>query len=195
MSKPVNPEEPERSAAVRLPQHRPYRLIRNRVSNNKVRAKTVLTAFGVVSLLATALSGCGAGDGDTPPPAENQVEILELEVENDQYAAPDLDRAGMSIGDMDIFSGNAIKNGQKVGRGGGTCQAIHVDGEKVTSQCLLTMQFESGSVTLQAVWVRGANPLDMAITGGTGSYLDAGGSVRFWDIGTPNERVRAEIIR
>ncbi|QBS45113.1 hypothetical protein [Nocardia sp. CS682] len=74
---------------------------------------------------------------------------------------------------MDVFSGNAIKDGRKVGRGGGTCQAIHVDGEKVTTQCLLTMQLESGSVTMQALWVRGSSPLDMAITGGTGSYLDA----------------------
>ncbi|MFI9401198.1 hypothetical protein [Nocardia sp. NPDC052316] len=163
--------------------------------NNKVRAKTVLTVCGVVSLLPIAVSGCGAADGDTRAPAANQVEILELHVENDQYAAPDLDRAGMSIGDMDVFSGNAIKDGLKVGRGGGTCQAVHVDAEKVTAQCLLTMQLESGSVTMQALWVRGSEPLDMAITGGTGSYLNVGGTVRFWGIGTPNERVRAEIIR
>ncbi|MGW0249195.1 allene oxide cyclase barrel-like domain-containing protein [Nocardia goodfellowii] len=57
------------------------------------------------------------------------------------------------------------------------------------------MRLDRGSVTTQALWVRGSSPLDIAITGGTGSYLNAGGTVRFWDIETPNERVRAGIIR
>ncbi|TDP32054.1 hypothetical protein DFR75_107279 [Nocardia ignorata] len=35
----------------------------------------------------------------------------------------------------------------------------------------------------------------MAISGGTGDYREARGSVRFRDIATPNERARAEIIR
>ncbi|MGY2126416.1 allene oxide cyclase barrel-like domain-containing protein [Nocardia gipuzkoensis] len=163
--------------------------------NKKSRAKTALMAFGVMPLLTTVVSGCGADDGQAQTPAADQVEVLEVNVENDQYAAPDLDRAGMSVGDMDVFSGNALRDGRKVGHGGGSCQAIHVDGERVTSQCLLTMELEHGSVTMQALWVRGSSPLDMAITGGTDAYRDARGAVRFWDIGTPNERVRAEIIR
>jgi hypothetical protein len=163
--------------------------------NNKIRIKTALMAFGVMSLLTTVVSGCGADDGEAQTPAADPVEILEVKVENDQYAAPDLDRAGMSIGDMDVFSGTAIKDGRKVGRGGGSCQVIHIDGEKITAQCLLTMELEQGSVTMQALWVKGPNPLDMAITGGTGVYRNARGTVRFWDIGTPNERARAEIIR
>lgn len=36
---------------------------------------------------------------------------------------------------------------------------------------------------------------DMAITGGTGVYGNARGIARFWDIATPNERVRLEILR
>ena len=56
------------------------------------------------------------------------------------------------------------------------------------------MELGRGSLTLQSLWVDGASPLDMAITGGTGDYRNARGSVRFWDIATPNERVRAEII-
>ncbi|WP_280294329.1 allene oxide cyclase barrel-like domain-containing protein [Nocardia abscessus] len=163
--------------------------------NKKRRAKTALMAFGVMPLLTTVVSGCGADDGQAQTTAADQVEVLEVKVENDQYAAPDLDCAGMSVGDMDVFSGNALRDGRKVGHGGGSCQVIHVDGERVTAQCLLTMELEHGSVTMQALWVRGSSPLDMAITGGTDAYRDARGTVRFWDIGTPNERVRAEIIR
>jgi hypothetical protein len=59
---------------------------------------------------------------------------------------------------------------------------------------VITMELERGSLTVQALWVYGTSPLDMAITGGTGAYRNAQGSVRFWDIATPNERMRAEII-
>ncbi|MCX0275157.1 dirigent protein [Nocardia zapadnayensis] len=144
--------------------------------------------------MTTVLSGCGAAEEKQTSEAD-RTEILELEVANDQYAALDLDRPGASVGDMDVFSGNAVIDGRKVGRGGGSCQTIHVDGETITMQCLLTMELENGSVTMQALWVKGPSPLDMAVTGGTGAYRHARGTVRFWDIGTPNERVRAEIVR
>jgi ABC-type branched-subunit amino acid transport system ATPase component len=68
------------------------------------------------------------------------------------------------------------------------------DGDKITTQCLITMELERGSLTLQSLWVKGTSPLDMAISGGTGVYLNARGTVRFWDIATPNERLRAEIV-
>ncbi|WP_432765770.1 dirigent protein [Nocardia cyriacigeorgica] len=83
----------------------------------------------------------------------------------------------------------------QVGQGGGSCQTLHVDGDHVLMQCVITMELERGSVTMQSTWTRGASPLDMAITGGTGEYRNARGTVRFWDIATPNERVRAEVIR
>ncbi|MFD1046346.1 hypothetical protein ACFQ1S_12670, partial [Kibdelosporangium lantanae] len=68
-----------------------------------------------------------------------------------------------------------------------------VDGAKITTQCLLTARLDQGSLTMQSLWVTGESPLDMAITGGTGAYRDAQGTVRVWDIATPNERMRAEI--
>lgn len=154
------------------------------------RTRAVLTTIVAVSLVTAAVGGWAADNGNK----EGQVEVLELNVENDQYASLDLGQPGASVGDMDVYSGNAIKDGRKVGHGGGSCQVINMDGENMTMQCLLTMEFDRGSVTMQSLWTRGENPLDMAITGGTGVYRNARGTVRFWDIATPNERVRAEII-
>ncbi|TDB78369.1 hypothetical protein E1165_01270 [Micromonospora sp. KC723] len=150
--------------------------------------------FFAVSLIIVAVGGCSADKTEAEVQAGDRVEIIELKVENDQYAALDLGPAGMSLGDMDVYSGNAIRDGRKVGRGGGSCQAIHIGGKNITMQCLITMELERGSVTMQSLWARGANPLDMAVTGGTGAYRNARGTVRFWDIATPSERVRAEIF-
>jgi hypothetical protein len=133
-------------------------------------------------------------EGAPDAPARERVEILELGVQNTQYEALDLGKPGPSLGDTDVYSGNAIKDGRKVGRGGGSCQVIQLEGDSVTMQCVITMELDHGSVTMQSQWTRGTSPLDMAITGGTGTYRKARGVVRFWDIGTPNERARAEII-
>jgi hypothetical protein len=161
---------------------------------NHTRGTSVFMKIVAVPLIAVAVGGCSAGAAEPPSRPGEQVEVLELEVDNDQYAAVDLGATGISLGDMDVFSGNAIKDGRAVGRGGGTCQITHIDGAEIARQCMLTMELEHGSVTMQSLWVGGASPLDMAVTGGTGTYRNARGTVRFWDIATPSERARAEIV-
>ncbi|MFF9868342.1 hypothetical protein ACF1G0_23585 [Streptomyces sp. NPDC013953] len=146
--------------------------------------------------LAAITAGVWAVDSATAgTPEKGRVEVLELKVRNDQYTAADLGPAGPSLGDMDVYSGAALKEGNSVGRGGGSCQVIHMKGDDITSQCLITMEAEQGSLTMQSLWTRGTASLDMAITGGTGAYRSARGIARFWDIATPNERVRLEILR
>jgi hypothetical protein len=162
------------------------------VSNT--RSTAALTRTVAALLLTTVIGSCGTATGQTDAETGGQVEVIEFAVVTDQWAVLDLGTPGVSVGDMDVYSGGGVKDGRSV-RGGGSCQVIHVEGDQVDTQCVLTMEFEDGSVTLQSVWRKGASPLDMAITGGTGAYSNARGVVRFWDIATPNERMRAEITR
>ncbi|WP_020660777.1 allene oxide cyclase barrel-like domain-containing protein [Amycolatopsis benzoatilytica] len=157
----------------------------------KAPRKIILLAAVGALLVAGGLDAYGAETGAANPGAH--PEILELAVETDQYAAPDLPPAGPSVGDLHVYSGSLLKDGRRVGQGGGSCQIIRIDGASSTMQCLLTARLERGSLTMQSLWVVGENPLDMAVTGGTGAYRDAQGTVQVWDIATPNERMRAEI--
>ncbi|MFF0747960.1 hypothetical protein [Streptomyces sp. NPDC004267] len=161
------------------------------------RRRVTLTRVLAASMATAAIGFAAVGNADADAPRQrDRVEILELKVRNDQYTAVDLGPAGPSLGDMDVYSGTAIKDGRGVGRGGGQCQVIALSGAETTSQCVLTMEVESGSLTMQSLWTKGGTaPLDMAITGGTGAYAGARGIVRFWDIGTADERARAEILR
>ncbi|WP_329573471.1 allene oxide cyclase barrel-like domain-containing protein [Streptomyces sp. NBC_01361] len=160
-----------------------------------VNARASLAKFFAISLV-TALVGVSAvNSADADTPEGRQVEVLELEVQNDQYAYTDLDPKGPSLGDTYVYSGTAIRDGRSVGRGGGSCQVIHINGEELTTQCLITMEIKRGSLTMQSLWVSGTSSLDMAITGGTGDFSNARGIVHYWDIATPKERVRAEIMR
>ncbi|RDI64159.1 allene oxide cyclase barrel-like domain-containing protein [Nocardia pseudobrasiliensis] len=155
------------------------------------RKSIAVTVAGAL-LAGVGLSACGTQTSAASP--SQQTEILELAVENsDQYAISDLPPTGTSVGDLSVYSSWLLEDGRRIGQGGGSCQVIQVDGAKVTNQCVLTARLEQGTLTLQSLYVTGESPLDMAITGGTGAYQDAQGIARFWDIGTPQERMRAEI--
>ncbi|MGW3372557.1 allene oxide cyclase barrel-like domain-containing protein [Streptomyces hydrogenans] len=156
---------------------------------------SALGKVAAASLAAVAVGALAADGAEAGPPARGRVEVLELRVRNDQYTSVDHGPAGPSLGDMDVYSGTGVEDGRDVGRGGGTCQVIHVRGAAVTAQCVITMEVARGSLTMQSLWTKGASPLDMAITGGTGAYAGARGVARFQDIATPDERVRLEILR
>jgi len=161
--------------------------------NNNKRASR--TKFLTISL-ATALIGAFAvSSADADTTERRKVEVIELEVQNDQYASNDLDPKGPSLGDTYVYSGLAIKDGRSVGRGGGSCEIVRIDGEEITTQCMITLELERGSLTMQSLAVVGSSSLDMAITGGTGDFSKARGTVRYWDIATSKERARAEILR
>ncbi|GAB7180570.1 hypothetical protein ATKI12_0401 [Kitasatospora sp. Ki12] len=166
------------------------------VSNGNRSGYVTVRRLVAASLAAAAIGLAAVGTADADTPQRGRVEVLELKVQNDQYEVLDLGAAGPSLGDLDVYSGYSVKDGRNVGRGGGSCQVVQVHGAEITKQCLITMEVEGGSLTMQALWTTGASdPLDMAVTGGTGAYAAARGTVRFWDIGTPNERARAEIQR
>ncbi|MEU1666586.1 hypothetical protein ABZ547_23870 [Streptomyces sparsogenes] len=166
-----------------------------RGERGKTNRRAALVKSLAVSLVTALVGVCAVGSADADAPGKGRVEVLELEVRNDQYTETDLGPAGPSLGDMYVYSGTAIKDGRAVGHGGGSCQVIHVDGEELTTQCLITIELERGSLTMQSLWVSGTNALDMAITGGTGDFSSARGTARYWDIATAKERVRAEILR
>ncbi|MFE6779708.1 hypothetical protein [Streptomyces sp. NPDC057702] len=148
-----------------------------------------------LSIAAAAIGFCTLGTADAHTPEKKQAEIVDLHFNNEQYADNDLAPTGPSLGDMNSYSGTLVEKGKNVGRGGGTCQAVHVDGEKVTMQCLVTLELDRGSLTMQSLADKGANSVEMAITGGTGVYDNARGTVRYWDIGTSYETLRATILR
>ncbi|MFB7590240.1 hypothetical protein [Streptomyces sp. NPDC056169] len=168
--------------------------VHDRERRNK-NARASLTKCFTISLVTALVGIFAVNSADANAPEGRQVEVLELEVQNDQYAYTDLDPKGPSLGDTYVYSGTAIRDGRSVGRGGGSCQVIHISGEELTTQCLITMEIKRGSLTMQSLWVSGTSSLVMAITGGTGDFSNARGIVRYWDIATPKERVRAEILR
>ncbi|QKW49942.1 allene oxide cyclase barrel-like domain-containing protein [Streptomyces buecherae] len=123
------------------------------------------------------------------------VEVIDIRLDNDQHAETDLGPAGPSLGDFNSFSGWAVKDGRRIGLGAGSCKTVHIEGKKSTTQCLITVELDRGSVTMQSLATKGATELDMAVTGGTGAYNGARGIARYWAIGTPDECMQLRLLR
>ncbi|MDA3642643.1 hypothetical protein LZ318_39035 [Saccharopolyspora indica] len=155
-------------------------------------AKKVFAVGGglaVIGLLALA-----PGSVPAPPAAASPAaaQVIELDVGNDQFVLTDVGEHGLSLGDEYVFSDVLYRNGQRVGYDGGSCQVTHVDGERITTNCTLSLQLPDGQLTAQAVWVRGTDG-PMAVTGGTGAYRNARGELHVTDVQTPNEKYRIVI--
>lgn len=164
----------------------------NRPLLKRFAALSLVTA--AVGVFAVGGASAGTSKANADASKKDRVEVIELQLKDLEYESVDLGEAGPSLGDMSVYCATAVENGRDVGRGAGTSQVVHVGGGKVTSQAVITLELKRGSLTMQSLRPEEASSLDMAITGGTGAFKDARGSVRYWDINTPKERLRAEIL-
>ncbi|WP_405680726.1 hypothetical protein OG239_03500 [Streptomyces sp. NBC_00868] len=89
--------------------------VHDRERRNNTRAS--LTKLFAISLVTAFVGVFAINSADADTPERRQVEVLELKVQNDQYAYTDLDPKGPSLGDTYVYSGTAIKDGRSVGAG------------------------------------------------------------------------------
>ncbi|GAA4693772.1 allene oxide cyclase barrel-like domain-containing protein [Streptomyces youssoufiensis] len=171
----------------------------NEQGASKRRAK--LRKFFGVSLAAAAVGVCAVSSADATTsgsvsgtPEKPRVQVIDIRLKNEQHAETDLGPAGPSLGDFNSFSGRAIRDGREVGLGAGSCKTVHIEGDKATTQCVITVEIGRGSVTMQSLAPKGGSSLEMAITGGTGAYAGARGTAHYWAIGTPDECMRVRLL-
>ncbi|MGW2231856.1 allene oxide cyclase barrel-like domain-containing protein [Streptomyces formicae] len=158
------------------------------------KRRPLLVKCAALSLVAAGVGVLAVGSAAADTSGKDRAEVIELQIKDLEYQAIDVGPTGPGPGDMSVFCGTAVENGRTVGRGAGTSQIVSVDGERHTSQAVITIELERGSLTMQSLQASDARSLDMAITGGTGAFKDARGTARYWDIATPRERMRAEIL-
>jgi hypothetical protein len=128
-----------------------------------------------------------------------------------QSANIDLGDHGFSLGDEFVFSDDLFaKNDDNhrsdnhddaVGTDGGVCTIVRVadaGAEHGTAQCVVTLSLtDRGQITIQGlVDVTGGNTpasFDLAITGGTGDFADAGGTVTVEQVNDDREKITLHV--
>ena len=87
-------------------------------------------------------------------------------------------RPGPSLGDELIFHSDLRREGETIGHDGGTCTVVSVEEPRVPEfQCVATLWFEEGQITVQGLVQFTEEAFEVAITGGTGAYEGAAGHI------------------
>ncbi len=98
----------------------------------------------------------------------------------------DVGKKGPSVGDSFTFSDKLFHRGDRVGRGDGRCDVTRATKQKFTIHCAVTLTFRGrGQIATQGAFTfkRGVRSPDIIIpiTGGTGKYTGAEGSIQLME--------------
>ena len=94
----------------------------------------------------------------------------------------DLGAPGSSAGDVQVFRDDVLRGGRPVGIATGSCQLTELTATRLVGSCTATLVFSDGSsLTAQGAFQEdpsvGPSGYRWAVTGGTGRYSGASGTV------------------
>jgi hypothetical protein len=141
-------------------------------------AAAVTVAALAVSSVAPA-TGRGASSS-----ARDTIRVLSTTAEEDM-AFVDVGPTGDSLGDMFVFNATLSRHHRTVGHVGVACTLVALDPDE--AQCLGTASFRNGQITVQGLVEDESSDFDLAITGGTGRYEGAGGTLSVHEISDSRE--------
>jgi hypothetical protein len=129
----------------------------------------------LVAMLAAAAVAGGHGS-----PGHRSLELVGTEVsfnfvDVDPKQANETDP--VTPGDSFLLSETLTKQGKSFGSLYAQCTFITVE----ASQCLATFDLPNGQITVHGTFVGDTSDFTFAVTGGTGDYTGAGGTVRIQD--------------
>jgi hypothetical protein len=158
-----------------------------------------LTALALV-IAGTAIAAVPANDSRAPKVrtyTSKQIQYTPVETSAGPGASPPVAGPGAPTpGDEDIFFEALFKDGHRIGHVHAVCTFINTTHPGV-EQCVATFSLPKGDITVQGVIGEpppGTNPpFVQAITGGTGAYHTAHGTVRITPISETRTRYRLVI--
>lgn len=157
-------------------------------------AATGLAALLVCAHPAAAATGTGNGSNS------GREEVFDLVARETQGSRIDEDPSGPSQGDEIISSGNLFFRGSQVGTYGEACTLTRTaPGDEFDLQCVATLSLPPwGQLTAQGrftITSAGPGDIDFAITGGTGHYRTARGSIHAVNVSSTETNLTVRLIR
>ena len=126
-----------------------------------------LAAIAVFAVSSAApATGHGGGHGG------DRIRVLST---NTEESFVDVGEPDFSLGDAFIFTSDLTKHGNPVGHTGVVCTVTSTAREE--SQCLGTARLRRGQITIQGLVAGEPDVFEFAITGGTGDYEGAEGTL------------------
>jgi hypothetical protein len=98
-----------------------------------------------------------------------------------------------ALGDEIVFHDQLHAKGKRVGDDVGSCVIASLAPQLLAS-CSLVIRLPDGNLTGQFLAIQGPEPRQIAVTGGTGSYRDAGGEGTLVEFGDGTGRMTLHVL-
>jgi len=134
----------------------------------------IMGAVVAVGALAVGSVGPATGEGgaDRHGDGGQTVRVLSTNTEEDFV---DVGKHNFSLGDSFVFTSKLTRHGNKVGHTGVVCTITSTAMEE--SQCVGSAWLRRGEITIQGLLAGEPEVFKFAITGGTGAYEGAEGTL------------------
>ena len=158
--------------------------------------------LGVLAILVLAVASLPAASAsssqaDSSAGKDKKVEVIRVTEVVVQQEFFDVGEEGDSLGDYLVFSSDLFRHGKKVGTDGGTGTYVRLEPDAATLQFVVTAVLPKGQITIQGHGTLTDDPLniELAITGGTGKYRTAHGTLNVEAISESEIVLTFRIIR
>jgi hypothetical protein len=142
--------------------------------------KAVLAAVGAVVLVTVGLMSFAAASSPSSATSNSETKTIHvIQPRSAVFTEVDVGATGPSPGDYVVITSPLLNPAtrQRVGSGGVVCTLLRVT-RTFPSQCVGTAHFAAGDITFQGLFVSVTGKANvLAITGGTGAYRTADGTV------------------
>jgi hypothetical protein len=99
-----------------------------------------------------------------------------------------------ALGDEIVFHDQLFANGKQVGDDVGSCVIASITTQELAANCSLVIRLPEGNLTGQFVAIQGPEPKEIALTGGTGRYRNAGGEATLVEFGNGRGRMTLHVL-
>jgi allene oxide cyclase-like protein len=160
--------------------------------------RVVLT--GAAAALVLALCGVVAiaASSQAAQPSTAKARTLTFDVVFSPFApiAANNERdpnSPFALGDEIVFHDQLFASGKRVGDDLGSCVIASL-GPPLEANCSLVIRLPDGNLTGQFVAIQGPEPRQIALTGGTGRYRNAGGEGTLVEFGNGRGRMTLHVL-
>jgi Dirigent-like protein len=160
--------------------------------------KAALT--GATAALVLALAGVVAisAASQAAEPSTHKAKTLTFQVVFSPFApiAANNQRdpnSPFALGDELVFHDQLYANGKRVGDDLGSCVIASL-APQLLANCSLVIRLPDGNLTGQFVAIQGPEPREIAVTGGTGRYRNAGGEGTLVEFGNGRGRMTLQVL-
>jgi len=158
--------------------------------------KAALASAAITTLAVVAGTASIAAASPAAKPVTVTSRTLSLDVHFSPFSALHLNphpdpKTGFGFGDEITFHDQLFSHGSKAGDEGGSC--VIVDGSQLLANCTEVIRLQQGTITAQ--FLNAPPPRkQLAVTGGTGIYRNAGGEGALVESGNGTGRLTLHLL-